>query len=390
VIASQPIPYPANATCQAWIRRLGLSRFRNYHQLDLTLDDRMVILVGPNGAGKTNIMEAVSLMAPGRGLRRAKRDQFMQNAKAAKPLVSDTAQSWRWAVSCEAVTELGAFRAGTGEDIQQENSRRVIRIDGETASQTALAERLAISWLTPDMDGILGGSPSERRRFLDRLVIAFDPAHAGRLSRYDRAMRQRNRLLEDRAEDRWLCAVEQELAETGVAIIAARQAMVDALDHEASIPVAGFPAARLAMTGTAESWLKDMPAVDVEDRILAAARHQRQNGEMNMPGAHNSLLEVQHSQTGQMAETSSTGEQKSLVISVILAHARLQNQRLSRPPVLLLDDIVSHLDAERRLALFELTAALPGQVWFSGTDSISFAPISRDANVIHLDKGQVV
>jgi DNA replication and repair protein RecF len=390
VIASQPIPYPANATCQAWIRRLGLSRFRNYHQLDLTLDDRMVILVGPNGAGKTNIMEAVSLMAPGRGLRRAKRDQFMQNAKAAKPLVSDTTQSWRWAVSCEAVTELGAFRAGTGEDMQQENSRRMIRIDGEAASQTALAERLAISWLTPDMDSILGGSPSERRRFLDRLVIAFDPAHAGRLSRYDRAMRQRNRLLEDRAEDRWLCAVEQELAETGVAIIAARQAMVDALDHEASIPVAGFPAARLAMTGTAESWLKDMPAVDVEDRILAAARHQRQNGEMNMPGAHNSLLEVQHSQTGQMAETSSTGEQKSLVISVILAHARLQNQRLSRPPVLLLDDIVSHLDAERRLALFELTAALPGQVWFSGTDSISFAPISRDANVIHLDKGQVV
>ena len=390
MIASQPISHPASATCQAWIRRLGLSRFRNYHQLDLTLDDRMVILVGPNGAGKTNIMEAVSLMAPGRGLRRAKRDQFMQNAKAAQPSVSDTAQIWRWAVSCEAVTELGAFRAGTGEDIQQENGRRVIRIDGEAASQTALAERLAVSWLTPDMDSILGGSPSERRRFLDRLVIAFDPAHAGRLSRYDRAMRQRNRLLEDRAEDRWLCAVEQELAETGVAIIAARQVMVVALDHEASIPVAGFPAARLAMTGTAESWLKDMPAVDVEDRILAAARHQRQNGEMNMPGAHNSLLEVQHSQTGQMAETSSTGEQKSLVISVILAHARLQNQRLSRPPVLLLDDIVSHLDAERRLALFELTAALPGQVWFSGTDSISFAPISRDANVIHLDKGQVV
>jgi DNA replication and repair protein RecF len=390
VIASQPISHPASATCQVWIRCLGLSRFRNYHQLDLTLDDRMVILVGPNGAGKTNIMEAVSLMAPGRGLRRAKRDQFMQNAKAAQPSVSDTSQSWRWAVSCEAVTELGAFRAGTGEDIQQENGRRVIRIDGEAASQTALAERLAVSWLTPDMDSILGGSPSERRRFLDRLVIAFDPAHAGRLSRYDRAMRQRNRLLEDRAEDRWLCAVEQELAETGVAIIAARQVMVDALDHEASIPVAGFPAARLAMTGTAESWLKDMPAVDVEDRILAAARHQRQNGEMNMPGAHNSLLEVQHSQTGQMAETSSTGEQKSLVISVILAHARLQNQRLSRPPVLLLDDIVSHLDAERRLALFELTAALPGQVWFSGTDSISFAPISRDANIIHLDKGQMV
>ena len=129
-----------------------------------------------------------------------------------------------------------------------------------------MAERLA-TWLTPDMDGILAGSPSERRRFLDRLVIAFDPAHAGRLSRYERAMRQRNRLLEDQAEDRWLTAVEQELAATGVAIIAARQAMVEALDHEASIPIAGFPAARLLITGTAENWLKMMPAVDVEDSI---------------------------------------------------------------------------------------------------------------------------
>ncbi len=272
MIASQPISHSASATCQAWIRRLGLSRFRNYHQLDLTLDDRMVILIGPNGAGKTNIMEAVSLMAPGRGLRRAKRDQFMHNGSDQISSVSDAGQNWLWAVSCEAVTELGAFRAGTGEDSHPENSRRVIRIDGETASQAALAERLAISWLTPDMDGILAGSPSERRRFLDRLVIAFDPAHAGRLSRYERAMRQRNRLLEDQAEDRWLTAVEQELAATGVAIIAARQAMVEALDHEASIPVAGFPAARLSMTGTAEKWLKMMPAVDVEDRILAAAR----------------------------------------------------------------------------------------------------------------------
>lgn len=390
MIASKSILQPAQSSCQAWIRHLGLNQFRNYHQLDMTLDERMVILVGPNGAGKTNIMEAVSLMAPGRGLRRAKREQLMQNGKAKQAPTSNLAQNWHWAISCEAVTEFGAFRCGTGEDINQENGRRVIRIDGENASQTALAERLAISWLTPDMDGILGSSPSERRRFLDRLVIAFDPAHAGRLSRYDRGIRQRNRLLEDQAEDRWLSAVEQELAETGVAIIAARLAMVDALDHEASVPVVGFPAARLSMTGLAETWLQDMPAVDVEDKIRSAARHQRQQGETSMPGAHNSILEVRHSQTGQIAETSSTGEQKSLVISVILAHARLQNQRLSRPPILLLDDIVSHLDAERRMALFDLAKALPGQVWFSGTDSISFAPISREANVIHLDNGRMV
>lgn len=390
MIASNPISQPAQASPQAWIRRLGLSRFRNYHDLDLMLDERMVILIGPNGAGKTNIMEAVSLMAPGRGLRRAKREQLMLNGEAHKRPAAAFSDNWRWAISCEAVTEFGAFRAGTGEEVNQDNGRRVIRLDGVNASQAALAERLAISWLTPDMDSVLAGSPSERRRFLDRLVIAFDPAHAGRLSRYERGMRQRNRLLEDGAEDRWLAAVEQELAETGVAIIAARQTMGDALDQEAAMPVVGFPAARLRITGLAETWLHDMPAVDVEDRIRSAARSQRQLGEITMPGPHNSVLEVRHSDTGQMAETSSTGEQKSLVISVILAHARLQNQRLSRPPILLLDDIVSHLDAERRLALFALTSALPGQVWFSGTDSISFAPISREANVIHLDKGQLI
>lgn len=390
MIASNPISQPAQASPQAWIRRLGLSRFRNYHDLDLMLDERMVILIGPNGAGKTNIMEAVSLMAPGRGLRRAKREQLMLNGEAHKRPAAAFSDNWRWAISCEAVTEFGAFWAGTGEEVNQDNGRRVIRLDGVNASQAALAERLAISWLTPDMDSVLAGSPSERRRFLDRLVIAFDPAHAGRLSRYERGMRQRNRLLEDGAEDRWLAAVEQELAETGVAIIAARQTMGDALDQEAAMPVVGFPAARLRITGLAETWLHDMPAVDVEDRIRSAARSQRQLGEVTMPGPHNSVLEVRHSDTGQMAETSSTGEQKSLVISVILAHARLQNQRLSRPPILLLDDIVSHLDAERRLALFALTSALPGQVWFSGTDSISFAPISREANVIHLDKGQLI
>jgi DNA replication and repair protein RecF len=376
----------------AWIRHLVLTRFRNYEHLELSLDARPVVLIGPNGAGKTNILEAISLLAPGRGLRRARREQLVKTGHGQDhhPHPHPHHDNWLWAISSDVMTEFGQFKVGTGEEASDEMGRRAIRIDGVSASQTALAERMAVSWLTPDMDAVLAAAPSDRRRFLDRLVVAFDPAHAGRLSRYDRAMRQRKRLLEDQAEEGWISAIEQEMAGTGVAIIAARLAMVHALDLEASTPMAGFPAARLALLGEAEDWLAHMPAVDVEDRIMATARQSRQAGQTTMPGPHNSVLEVRHSRTGNTAEASSTGEQKALVISVVLAHARMQNQRLDRPPILLLDDIASHLDAERRQALFDLTSELPGQVWFSGTDHVSFSPISREATMIRLDHGRIL
>jgi DNA replication and repair protein RecF len=352
----------------AWIRHLVLTRFRNYEHLELSLDARPVVLIGPNGAGKTNILEAISLLAPGRGLRRARREQLVKTGHGQDhhPHPHPHHDNWLWAISSDVMTEFGQFKVGTGEEASDEMGHRAIRIDGVSASQTALAERMAVSWLTPDMDAVLAAAPSDRRRFLDRLVVAFDPAHAGRLSRYDRAMRQRKRLLEDQAEEGWISAIEQEMAGTGVAIIAARLAMVHALDLEASTPIAGFPAAKLALLGEAEDWLAHMPAVDVEDRIMATARQSRQAGQTTMPGPHNSVLEVRHSRTGNTAEASSTGEQKALVISVVLAHARMQNQRLDRPP------------------------ELPGQVWFSGTDHVSFSPISREATMIRLDHGRIL
>ena len=244
------------------------------------------------------------------------------------------------------------------------------------------------------MDGILAATPSERRRFLDRLVIAFDPAHAGRLQRFEKLYRQRNRLIDEgQHDDAWLSALEAQMAEAGVAIIAARQSLVDALDEEASRPVPMFPSARLSLEGQAENWLKTMPAIDVEDRLAAAAKQARINGDTTLPGPTSSLLVVKHSVTGQTAEISSTGEQKALVISVILAHARLQAKRLQRPPLLLLDDIVSHLDQDRRKALFELTATLGGQVWFSGTDISLFEGLkakSSHPQIFNVDHGTVI
>ena len=382
---------PATGACEVWVRKAHLTRFRNYEDAAFTFDARPVILLGCNGAGKTNLMEAISLLAPGRGLRRAGHEQFCKIGAVAE-------SGWQWAVSCEVVTDSGAFQFGTGAEAGDENTRRVVRMDGAPAPQMAVASRVGISWLTPSMDGVLASAAGERRRFLDRLVIAFDPAHAGRLTRQARALRQRNHLLEEGGEAGWLAGLEHELAAASVAIIAARLALVSALNHETSMSVSGgdatggattsgFPAARLRLCGEVEDWLGAMPAVDVEERISIAARDARQRGETSMPGAHQSFLEVRHAHTGLVAESSSTGEQKALVISVILAHARLQNQRLARPVILLLDDIVAHLDAERRLALFAETAGLAGQVWFSGIDHASFAPIARDATLINLEDG---
>jgi DNA replication and repair protein RecF len=369
-----------------WVSAISLTGFRNYDQLSLALNGQAVVLAGANGAGKTNLMEAVSLLAPGRGLRRAKTTRLQWQSP-----VSESTQGW--SISARIQTPEGSFQAGTGvmADDTAEKPRRIIRVDGVDQSQIALAERLAVSWLTPEMDFVLAASPSERRRFLDRLVIAFDPAHAGRLQRYEKATRQRSRLIEDGISDNnWFDAVETEMATSAVAIIAARKALVEALDQEAGVPVPAFPSARLALDGEAEAWLDSMPAVDVEDRLREEAQMARQRGDRSMPGATASLLRVYHSDTGQEAELSSTGEQKALVISVILAHARLQEQRLSKPPLLLLDDIASHLDSYRREALFELAAGLKGQVWFSGTDLGLFAPMLRHAQVISLSSGRVV
>ena len=404
---------PANLampSASVWVRKAHLMRFRNYEDAAFTFDARPVILLGCNGAGKTNLMEAISLLAPGRGLRRAGHEQFCK-------IGTNAENGWQWAVSCEVVTDSGAFQFGTGvmgggeasaqmggAQAGDENTRRVVRMDGAPAPQMAVASRVGISWLTPSMDGVLASAAGARRRFLDRLVIAFDPAHAGRLTRQARALRQRNHLLEEGGDSSWLAGLEHELAAASVAIIAARLALVSALNYETSMSAtsagggatgtatggattSGFPSAQLKLCGEVEDWLGEMPAVDVEERISIAARDARQRGETSMPGAHQSFLEVRHARTGLVAESASTGEQKALVISVILAHARLQNQRLGRPVILLLDDIVAHLDAERRLALFAETAGLAGQVWFSGIDHASFAPIARDATVINLEDG---
>ena len=367
---------------QTQLLSLSVQNFRNYDACRIEIDAPKVLLLGDNGAGKTNLMEAVSLLAPGRGLRRAKAEHL--------PRVGAPAADW--AVSARLVGAGEPVTIGTGvqsemiggRDGGREGGRRIMRRDGETVSQAEIGRIFSVSWLTPRMDGIFIDSPGARRRFLDRLVIAFDPAHIGRTSRYEKMLRERATLLsEGRGDDAWFNAIDASLAESAVAVTAARQALIADLNAEAANGWFGFPGVALGLEGQVESWLSDSSALAAEDRFIEEARHRRQSGDAGLAGPHASDMTAANSQSGVPAHLASTGQQKALLIAVVLAHARLQARRLKRPPVLLLDDVVAHLDIARRAALFDAVDAVGGQTWFSGTDEDDFTGL--DAQPVRIE-----
>ena len=342
---------------------LTIQDFRNYDGCRLEIDAPKVLLLGENGSGKTNLMEAVSLLAPGRGLRRAKAERLPRQTTARAD----------WAVSARVTSGGETVTLGTGVRADSDGPRRVMRRDGETVSQAEVGRLFSVSWLTPRMDGIFIDSPGARRRFLDRLVIAFDPAHIGGRSRYEKMLRERTTLLsEGRGDEAWLSAIEASLAESAVAVTAARQSLISDLNAEAAEGWFGFPGVALRLDGTLESWLEEGSALAAEDRFIADARARRAAGDPGLAGPHASDMSACNSQSGLSASLASTGQQKALLIAVVLAHARLQARRLRRPPVLLLDDVVAHLDMARRGALFDAVDAVGGQTWFSGTDEDDF------------------
>src|SRR6266446_7317717 len=346
------------------VTRLVLTDFRNYREARLTLGTASVVLTGPNGAGKTNLLEAVSFLAPGRGLRGAKLSEIDRRQRAASG-----GTSRGWAVAAVVATRRGTLRIGTGHDVglQPTGERRIVRIDGEPArGQAVLGERLGVVWLTPSMDRLFLEGPSGRRRFLDRLVLGLDPAHASHVTAYEQALRERSRLLRDGpADPAWLAALEEVMAECGVAVAAARRETVQRLDRACAEAEGPFPRARVMLLGTVEGWLDVMPALAAEAEFASALAGNRQS-DAQIGGAtigpHRSDLAVELAEKGIAAEFASTGEQKALLISIVLAHATLQRVIRGEPPLLLLDEIAAHLDAGRRAALFEALLRLDGQV----------------------------
>ena len=360
---------------QLWLSGLRLNNFRNYEKIRLEFGQAPVVLVGANGAGKTNLMEAVSLLSPGKGMRRAK-TAHLARIGAAMP---------DWSVSAALETEDGVMQIGTGVPADSQTGRRIMRREGMTVSQADIATQLSVSWLTPQMDGVFIDSPGTRRRFLDRLVIAFDAAHIGRTNRYEKLMRERTLLInEGRGDAGWFNALEASLAETAIAITAARRALIHDLNIEAKDGWHGFPGVRFELQGDIESWLDAMPALAVEDRHMAAAARLRGEGTSTLPGPHASEVNAYDAVSGTPAYLASTGQQKALLIAVVLAHARLQERRLGRPPIMLLDDVAAHLDAKRRSALFEALHDLGGQSWFSGSDASLFEGIGKAAQFMKI------
>jgi DNA replication and repair protein RecF len=363
----------ADARGRVAVTRLTVTDFRNYARLRLDLGPECAVLTGPNGAGKTNLLEALSFLAPGKGLRRAKLSEPDRRA-------SDGISSGAWTVAATVETESGATTIGTGHEGESGGAeRRVVRIDGAARSQKDLAETLSIVWLTPEMDRLFMDGPSGRRRFLDRLVFSFDPEHASRVAAYEQCLRERARLLaEGRTDPAWLDALEDGMARHGVAVAAARAAVAARIDRAAAEGIGPFPSARVATSGDVDSWLAEMPALSVEDRLRAAlATSRAQDAHMGgaSAGPHRADMEVRFAAKDRPACECSTGEQKALLLSIVLAVARELVAERGRPPLLLLDEVVAHLDGARRAALFDELTALGAQAWLAGTDDELFGPL---------------
>jgi DNA replication and repair protein RecF len=382
------------------VTRLVLTDFRNYRSarldLDPGLDPGPVVLTGANGAGKTNLLEAMSFLSPGRGLRNARLGDIDRRDAGSRG--EGEASAAGWAVAATVATRRGPLSIGTGRigpsGDGAEGERRTIRIDGEPAkSQAALGERLGVLWLTPLMDRLFVEGPAGRRRLMDRLVLGLDPAHAARVARYEQALRERSRLLRDGPRDEvWLGALEENMAAEGVAVAAARRDAVERLDRVCAAEDGAFPRARLSLIGTLEGWLDTMPALAAEERFRAALAGSRASDALSGStglGPHRSDLGVFHAEKGIAAEAASTGEQKALLIAILLAQARLQRAVRGEPPLLLLDEVAAHLDAPRRAALFEVLAGLDGQAWITGTDAALFTPLNGAARFLTVCDGVV-
>lgn len=370
------------------VRRVVLGDFRCYAALDLSVDAQMVALTGDNGAGKTNLMEALSLFTPGRGLRRAELSAMARVGGAGG-----------FAVSVEVETADGLTQLGTGlepSDGYGAGSRKY-RIDRvPVASPRAFSDHLRLVWLTPAMDGLFAGAAGDRRRFLDRLVLSVDADHGARVSALERALRNRNRLLEDRRPDPvWLDAAEHEVAELGVAVAAARHetvarlAALIAAERDESSP---FPFAEVALVGDVEQLVVGRPALEAEETFrhwLREGRGRDAAAGRALIGPQTADLHVRHGPKGVEAALCSTGEQKALLVGLVLAQARLVSAMSGIAPLVLLDEIAAHFDPSRRAALFAALAGLGGQVWMTGADPLAFAAMPPGAAVFEVAGGRI-
>jgi len=372
-----------------YVSRLTLTDFRNHAALDLTLDARPVCLFGPNGAGKTNILEALTMLAPGRGLRSA---SLVDVSRA-----GDELRAQPWAVSARIMMDDEPTMLGAGAERTPEGSvKRLARRDGQPATASELAEAARMTWLTPAMDRLWSGPAGDRRKFFDRLTLARASEHGHAAAAYERAMRERQRLLSERVfDDAWLGGLEREMSAHGAAIAAARVETLHRLQEAIDArPDGAFPKALLELEGLLEARFEAGAAsADVEEdfaELLRDVRPRDSGAGRALDGPHRSDLKARHAAKGMDADQCSTGEQKALLLGVTLAQARaLASDPGAGPSLILIDEAAAHLDSVRRAALFDELLANAGQAWLTGTDQSLFEAFGDRAQMFEVRDGKV-
>ena len=370
-----------------YLKKLNLTNFRNHSSLSMKTPESAILIYGENGCGKTNILEAISLLSQGKGIRKSKiEDYFTQSVFNNNPQKS-------WGINADIITPDGNMNIGTGLKENSQKKSRIVRVNADHCSQIELGKILKISWITPQMCILFQSGMSERRRFLDSLTSSLDTLHIGRVYKYQKLLRQRsNVILQFNNDPTWLNSIENQISELAIAIIASRLELVQALndlfnqEFQNNDLVDTFPPAELKLKGQIEDLLLKKSALEVEDYVKAILKKSRFDNDAPICGPHTTKIEIVNRINNKCVEISSTGEQKLILISIILSHARMLNIKYNMAPILLLDDIVEHLDEKHKTALFLEISRHCAQSWFTSTSKEAFKNYPKKIDKIYLPK----
>ena len=370
-----------------YLEKLNLKSFRNHLQLNFELPNSSILVYGENGCGKTNILEAISLLNPGKGIRKSKVEDYLFKG------TSSVDENHIWGINADLHTPSGKVNIGTGSKENPLNKSRNIRVNFENSTQLNLGKIFKVSWVTPQMCMLFQSGTSEKRRFIDRLTSALDVSHLNRVFRYEKLLRERsNILLQFQKETLWLETIEKQIAQLAVSIIASRQNLVQLLNrlYEEELKnhsiIPDFPPVEIKIKGEMEDLLSKISALEVEDNAKNLLKKLRNSGNLSFPGPNISQIEIMNRKNNKKGEISSTGEQKLMIISIILSHARMLNIQFNMAPILLLDDIVEHLDEKHRYALFSEISKHYAQSWFTSTCKEAFELFPINIEKIFLPK----
>ena len=370
-----------------YIKKISLKNFRNHKSLNLNLKNSSILIYGGNGSGKTNILEAISLLNQGKGLRKANIENFLNQENI------HSNENKTWGVNVDFVGPNGQFNIGTGLNKNGLNKSRIAKVNSDYAPLSSLGEILNISWITPQLCILILSSMSEKRRFIDRLTLSIDSSHLNRVYKYNKLFRQRNKILMQPNSDKtWLDTIETQISELSISIIARRLDLLEELENLYNFELKNnhltehFPSVGIIINGKIEKLLQEKPAIEVEDYIKSELKKSRFDYELSVSGPNNSIIEIFNRIDNKNLDTSSTGEQKLILISIILSHARLLNDKFNMAPILLLDDIIEHLDNKHRTALFIEVSKHKAQSWFTSTSMDAFSEYPSFIDKINLQE----